>query len=259
MVVLTLEIAWHLCSANWTLSLVIQVLSHALNAESMAAWEYTWLDHQIKANTTICINLFIFFVIKLVKYFFDSSFHHREGLIQLLCALFYNHCIHLFFFLVLFKFSVLVIREYFYFVILVKEDTFHFDPIAVCPPLIFIFRQNSLHLGVFYFLPDLILYLWRIVLAMHLCLVSFIIHLLQVSLTARNELSLDAFIDQSLLTVKTSYNSTKLFFIYNTFVFTVLYLIFFFLTIGNFIIYQLINWCLVFFFWSNNVFYFLSI
>jgi len=66
-VILLFEEVGNWSSANWAGALVVQMGSHALDAESVHTWKDARFDHQVKAHTAIRFHSLIFILIKLLK------------------------------------------------------------------------------------------------------------------------------------------------------------------------------------------------
>lgn len=131
-VVLGLEVRGYFRSAEWALSGVGQMTSHALNAKAMHAWQDTGLNHQIEAHAAICFNLFILLLIE----FLEKSMHMTLNLVEFLIGLFFifivegslriSDCLLM---LRLRHFSVLVGVHGLWSVLFVEEDDLDFNPV----------------------------------------------------------------------------------------------------------------------------------
>ena len=62
---------WHFLPTNWASATVIQVFTHALNAESMSARKYAALNHKVGADNAVGYLILVFFKIVFVQLLFD--------------------------------------------------------------------------------------------------------------------------------------------------------------------------------------------
>ena len=132
-IILHFEVVRNLCPAHGAFRLVVEVASHALDAEPMTAGQDARLNHEVEAHAAVGLD----FLGLLHVILHDKFLHLTADQLEFLIPLFFvggihvfNHCRH-FCFLFLPKHGpVLVIRNGIRFAILIKEHHFRFDPVT---------------------------------------------------------------------------------------------------------------------------------
>lgn len=134
MVVLSLEILWDRCTALWARILVLHVCPHALDAEAMAAWQDTGLNHEVEANTAVSLNLLGFILLICLYNLLDMALDNLHLFILHLLALWltaFQYLSLLLLELLSLHFSILIRCKSLWLSIFIEENNFSLNPVSV--------------------------------------------------------------------------------------------------------------------------------